>query len=324
MKVLYIMGAGHIGSTIVDIVLGSHAHVESLGELSKFHRAGWTPDSSRVCACGSPVHECAFWVEIRRRWSEMTGCADGREYIRAQTDFENSTLAWPRLLLHSSRGTPQFKRYLELTGALYRAIHEVGGKPVLVESSLTPRRAYGLAKNPDLDLYLIHMVRDGRGVIWSLMKPGKQALITKKYIPAPPFRTSRYWVSANLQSAWVYGQVPAAKRMMMRYEDFVLDPASVVTRIGSFVGEDLSGVMNGSVLANSSPVRHTVGGNRIRMQKDIHIRADFAWMEHLAEKDQLVFWRTAGWLARRFGYRQPQTDYSVGPGISPAGAGPDN
>src|SRR5512138_347128 len=137
MKVLYIMGAGHIGSTIVDIVLGRHPHVESLGELSKFHRAGWTPDSSRVCACGSPVFECPFWVEVRRRWSGMTGYTDSREYVRAQTDFENSNLAWPRLLWHSARHTQQFKRYLELTGALYRAIHEVGGKPVLVESSLT-------------------------------------------------------------------------------------------------------------------------------------------------------------------------------------------
>jgi hypothetical protein len=47
------------------------------------------------------------------------------------------------------------------------------------------------------------------------------------------------------------------------------------------------------------------------MQKDIRIKADFAWMEHLPEKDRLMFWRTAGWLARRFGYRQNQTDYGT-------------
>lgn len=311
MKVLYIMGAGHIGSTIVDIVLGSHGHMESLGELSKFHRAGWTPESNRVCSCGSPVYECPFWSQVRRCWSELTGCTDGREAVRLQDTFENSTLAWPQLLWQSRLRTPKFRRYMDLTAALYQSIQEVGGKVVLVESSLTPRRAYALAMNPAIDLHLIHMVRDGRGVIWSLMKPGKQALISKKYVPAPPSQTSRYWVSANLQSSWVFRQVPAAKRMLMRYEDFVLDPASVVTRIGSFIGEDLAGVMNGSEVANSSPVRHTVGGNRIRMQKDIRIRADFAWMGNLTEKDQRTFWRTAGWLARRFGYRQDQTDYAA-------------
>jgi hypothetical protein len=302
MKVLYIMGAGHIGSTILDIVLGSHPHFESLGEVSKYHRNGWKADTNRTCSCGEPVFECPFWVQARARWMELTGQPDPTRYVALQNRFESSGSGWLALLWNSIFSSSDFRDFKDWTAAFYQAIHEVGGKPVLVDSSLTPRRAFALAKNPKIDLHLIHMVRDGRGVIWSLMKPGKQALIRKEYVPAHPFKTTRYWLSANLQSLSVFNQVPEAKRRLVRYEDFVTNPSLTVQKIGEWVGEDLSDVISESGLSNPNPVRHTVGGNRVRMQKDIRIRADFAWQEHLPQKDRKLFWRTAGWLARRFGY----------------------
>lgn len=301
MKVIYIMGAGHIGSTILDIVLGSHPHFESLGEVSKYHRNGWTPDNNRTCSCGASVYECSFWVAVREKWMQLTGQPDPERYVSLQRKFESSGSGWTKLLWNSISPSADFKQFKDWTASFYEAIHQVGGKPVLVDSSLTPRRAFALAKNPGIDLHLIHMVRDGRGVIWSLMKPGKQ-ILTKEYIPAPPIKTTRYWISANLQSLLVFNQVPEEKRRLVRYEDFVTNPSLTVQKIGEWVGEDLSAVISDAGLTNPNPVRHTVGGNRVRMQKDIRIRADFAWQENLSQKDRQLFWRTAGWLARRFGY----------------------
>lgn len=301
MKLIYIMGAGHIGSTIVDIVLGSHPNIESLGEVNKFHRRSWTLDENRKCSCGETVYECPFWVEVRRKWMEMTGYDGPEEILALQSRFEKTSSTWLNLLWNSVFPSREFSKFQQATAALYQSVHEVGGRKFLVESSLSPRRAYGLTKNPGIDLYLIHMVRDGRGVIWSLKKPGKK-IMTKKYVPAPAMRTTRYWISANLQSFWVSMQVPKAKKMLLRYEDFVTDPAATLTRIGDWVGEDLSGLISDFSLTNPNQERHTVGGNRIRMKKDIRIRADFAWEEKLSQKDRKLFWRTAGWLAKRFGY----------------------
>lgn len=308
MKVLYIMGTGHVGSTIVDVALGAHPQVESLGEVSKFMRTGWTPDGNRKCACGSSVYECPFWSDVRKKWSDLTGSADATRYITLQKLYESSSLGWPGLLWDAYRLSPSFTEFMRETEALYRAIHQVGRKPILVESSLTPRRGYALSRNPNIDLHLIHMVRDGRGVIWSLKKPGKQTL-TKEYVPAPPLRTIKYWVSANLQSLWVYNQVKEEKRLFIRYEDFVTNPSMTLKKIGDWMGEDFTGLVTDFHISDQAPVRHTVGGNRIRMQKDIRIRPDFAWLEHLPEKDRKMFWQTAGWLARRFGYMQHQIDY---------------
>lgn len=295
------MGAGHIGSTIVDIVLGSHPHIESLGEVNKFHRRSWSLDENRKCSCGETVYECPFWIAVRKKWNELTGY-DGPDRILAlQDQFERTSSTWVPLVWNSLFPSSEFLEYQHATASLYRAIHLVGGSPILVESSLSPRRGFGLTKNHDIDLYLIHMVRDGRGVIWSLMKPGKK-IMTKKYVPAPPLRTTRYWISANLQSLFVSSQVRREKKMLLRYEDFVTNPTETLTRIGEWIGEDLSGLIADFSLTNPDEERHTVGGNRIRMKKDIRIRADFAWHEHLSQKDRKLFWRAAGWLAKRFGY----------------------
>ena len=62
---VYIMGRGHSGSTILDIILGSSAAVESLGELvSGLGRCA----AGEQCSCGSPMRECVFWCEVRRRF----------------------------------------------------------------------------------------------------------------------------------------------------------------------------------------------------------------------------------------------------------------
>jgi len=302
MKVIYIMGAGHIGSTILDIVLGSHSRLESLGEISKFHRFGWKLDENRRCACGASVYECPFWSQVRQAWARIIGADDVQRYLELQDRFERSRSGWMRLLRNTLAPSAEFAEYARCTEALYEAVRSVGRKPVLVDSSLTPRRAYALSRMPGIDLHLIHMVRDGRGIIWSLMKPGKKTM-TKAYVPAPSSRTTRYWISANVQSLWVSRRVAMDRRKLIRYEDFVSDPAAAVTEIGAWVGEDLSALVDAHGAVATGNVRHTVAGNRVRMQKELVIRADFAWKELLPDKDRRTFWRMAGWLARRFGYR---------------------
>ena len=310
VKVLYIMGAGHIGSTVVDVVLGHHPRLESLGEILKFHRFGWAADPKRNCSCGQTVHGCPFWSEVRERWIRDTGDVGGARQLALQSAFEDSRAGWPRILLNRLRPGAAFRDYQQGTASLYRAVQEVGGKEILIDSSLRPRRALALTENPAVDLHLIHMVRDGRGVMWSLMKPNKKTL-TRTYRPAPPLRTARYWVSANLQSRFIYSLVPPNKRLLLRYEDFAERPEEALSRIGGLVGIDLSNLLDGFTVRAIGGTRHTVAGNRIRMESEIMIRSDFAWMKNLEERHRRLFWRVAGWLARGYGYRERQESYGA-------------
>jgi hypothetical protein len=297
------MGAGHVGSTVFDIALGSHPQIESLGEISKFHRFGWIDDKNRKCACGLSVYECSFWSHVRHLWVDKIGGNYTKRYLYLQKRIEDSRIGWVRLSMNSILRSSEIKEYNQMTEALYKSVHEVGGKPILVDSSLSPRRAYALTLNSNIDLYLIHFIRDGRGCIWSLKKPGKK-ILTKTYVPAPARRTAKYWISANLQSTLVYNRISEEKRLQIRYEDFATNPESILKQIGLWVGVDLSEVVLGSNVVNAGQVRHTVGGNRVRMLKEICIKPDTAWMENLPSKDRKTFWLMAGWLARKYGYIQ--------------------
>ena len=99
MKVVYIMGAGHIGSTILDIAISTHHNIESLGELSKYHRFGWLPDDNRVCACGLSVYDCSFWGKIRPEWTRLFQSNDADRYIQLQKRYEGSRMGWLRLII---------------------------------------------------------------------------------------------------------------------------------------------------------------------------------------------------------------------------------
>jgi len=302
LKLIYLMGAGHIGSTVIEVVLGGHPHLQSVGEVWKLPVA-WVTGGERTCACGAPVQTCPFWQRVRSEWAGIVGSDAVARYTELRQHFEGSWAGWPRLLWKSRRSRSDFAEHVTKTEAFYEAIRRVGGKPVVVESSLTPRRAYALAMCPQIDLYLIHLVRDGRGVIWSLMNPAKRALVKKAFKPTPSWRTTRYWISANLQSAWVAGRVRPERRLFLRYEDFAQNPGAALERIGAWVGEDLSGLLSAEgATQEPAAVRHTVGGNRVRMQRHVQVRADLGWIEHLPGRDRRLFWAMAGWLARRYGY----------------------
>ena len=306
MKILYLMGAGHVGSTVIDVVIGAHPRIESLGEAWKLPMAWADRASDRVCACGAPIGDCAFWREARKVWAEEVGDDDVARYVALMRRFDGSgnAGAWPRMLRSRLRPTAEFKEYVRRNRALYEAVVRVGGKSTIVESSLSPRRAFVLASTPGIDLHLVHLVRDGRGVIWSHRNPAKHA-VRKSFRPAPTRHITRYWITANLQSAYVYSRLPPERRLRLRYEDFATDPDAALVRLGRFVGEDLSGLLTPDrAIRQPAPVRHTPGGNRVRLMKEVQVRKDFGWMEHLPAKDRALFWLCAGWLARSYGYER--------------------
>ena len=296
VTVLYVMGAGHVGSTAFDVVLGLHPSLESSGELTKLYHPGWETDSKQVCSCGERLDECDRWARIRERWAQATG-GDVERHAQLQRRYERSRGGWLRLL----RRSRDVREYEAATAVLYRSIREFGGRPIVVESSLSPRRAFALSRNPAIDLRVVHFLRDGRGCLWSLTKRA----VRRERTPPTAASVARYWVSANLQSLLVALRVPASRRVRVRYEDFVTRPADVLARVGPIVGLDLGAVASRVSDGRSARVdNHMPGGNRTRFLREISLRADFAWERELPVEGNRAFWRRAGWLAARLGYAE--------------------
>lgn len=298
------MGSGHSGSTVLAVALGNHGAIESVGELHKLARSVCTRDDDRRCACGAPVHACEHWGSVRRRWLDRIGSDALARYIRLQETFERSR-AFPRLLIESKRPSKEFIAYTGMTAALYEAIGDVTGKRVIVDSSKPPVRNYALLLNPRLDARLIHLVRDGRGVVWSLSKPRRQdadAGVPRDRPPTPAWRTSVRWALTNLASEWVIKRAGEQRGLSVRYEALVDRPHQVLESIATVAEEDLADVANALGEQRALEVGHNVGGNRLRMSQAVVLRADTEWQTSLPNRDAETFWRLAGRVARRYGY----------------------
>ena len=335
VKVLKITGLGRSGSTILDVVLGNHPQIESVGEAANLIRTGWVGGESLrgigrkrlrrpLCTCGkrldvpevedAPEEACPFWSRVRREWVERVDPRDDIEgYPRLQIDFELKR-RWSRYgldplprLLYERRGlSARFSSYARLTRAFYESVRAASGKRVIADSGKSPVRTFALSMVPGIDLYAVHLVRDGRGVIASLKKTLKkdvQAGIMWDHEGRPMWKTAVRWTVLNLVSEWVCARLGPGRAMRLRYEDFVADPEAALGRIGSLVGLDLADVADAASSGEPLRVGHNIGGNRTKKSGYVTLRPDAReWEGTLSPSEQRLAWALLGWLMRRYGY----------------------
>ena len=93
--------------------------------------------------------------------------------------------------------------YLSMTESLLAAIKRVSGKAYVTDSSKLPGRALAMFRRTNAQSRIIHLVRDGRGVAWSLRKSqakdvrqGVERSVGGKSI----MRTGLVWMMTNLAS----------------------------------------------------------------------------------------------------------------------------
>lgn len=304
VRVLYVMGSGHSGSTMLDIVLGNHPQIESVGEFQGLSKAGWINNGQ--CACGQRARECDYWNRVRQVLEARTGPFDPYAYATLQDTYER--YHWPfRLLAERRRPSPTFLRYSRLTADLFAAVREVSGRPVIVDSSKNPSRAFALALNPAVDLRLVTLVRDARAVAWSL-KRGQvrgEALGTERNRDSRPvWRAAAFWAWCHVNVSWVAACLPPDHRTFVRYEDFVAAPGVPLMTIGSLFGLDLSEVASRVIAGEPMTVGHNIAGNRLRMQGSVRLNPDFQWRSRLSRSDQVVIWSIAGPQMFWYGYRR--------------------
>jgi hypothetical protein len=300
---LYVMGRGHSGSTILDILVGGGSSVESLGELVSglLHY-----ETGGHCACGSLVRECSFWDEIRRRFE-----AQGFDWIRFCRASRRQTNVRRWLATRLARADdPDRHQLAEMTEAFARAVAQTSGKPHLLDSNKeTARGLFLLRYMPQARV--IHLVRDPRGVLrshyWRVAQGRDFRFMDRHHSSG---RMGPLWLVVAAAS-WTVGNAlcEAARRvapdrvLQLRYEDLRADPTGSVRRIGAAFGLDLEDVVGKLEQGQAFPVGHNVGGNHIRTEGAVRFNPKAEkerpplprWMEALT--------LTLCWpLMRRYGY----------------------
>ena len=303
LRVVYIAGVGRSGSTVLDSVLGNHPLIQSVGELSRLASDAWIQNF--YCSCGKRSKDCPFWVAVHQAWCDLNGNVSVEEYVETQSRVEHFR-RWPFLIRKSWKKTETFQVYTEQTLQLLKAIRMVSGCSTIVDSSKGLERAYVLSLIPDIDLRVIQLVRDPRGVVWSHKKAFAKDLQNglPRDIPSQPaWRAALYWCRMNMQADWLRRRLGPEKALLVRYEDFMLNTLPVLQKIGNFIGIDLTNVQRVIDEGGQLYFDHTIAGNRVRMKGKLELKFDEDWKQYLSPQDRRITETLSGWLMTHYGYK---------------------
>lgn len=274
LTVLYVAGSGRSGSTLIDAILGQVPGWFAVGEVRNVWDYGLV--EQRPCGCGQPVNACEVWSRVVRRL-EAGGPLDPAEMAAWREQFAQTK----RLLPIMTRGAayaaqPAMQPYLDTTRALYQAIAAETGARVIVDSSKWPTYAFLLGTMPDIDLYVLHLVRDPRACAFSWRRK-KQAEPGRYLDQQSAAFTTAYWAVWNPAIRHLFGS-DSSRYRFLRYEDFAASPRSRIAEVLEFLGEPMQSspfVSDDTAVVHGT---HAIEGNAAKFTRgDLVIRADDEW-----------------------------------------------
>jgi hypothetical protein len=307
------MGYGHSGSTLLDILLGSHDHIFSAGEM--VHYDPMSSGEDDLCACGEKHNQCTHWIQVSKHFKALV--PDAKTFsptvLNKKFDKWRSLICWIRLLRQHKNPSSEFREYSRHLVALFYAVSLSSGRSIIVDSSKSPCRAATLAGLQNaIDLRIIHLVRDGRAVCWSMMKKSRRQSdnrVSKKKNRFIAFmRTMIGWTATNLVAECIAKMgIGLDHYLRIRYEDLIEDHEFFFERVGTLTDESMHKPINVISSGTGLKIGHMAAGNRLRMSKKVVLRPDYDWCNHLPMRYKKLFDLICGLVLKHYGYTRQQT-----------------
>jgi hypothetical protein len=303
VKVLYVVGLGRSGSTILSNSLGQIPGFFSGGELNFIWRHNVI--ENRLCGCGRPFRECPVWTRVM---DEAFGGMDGRdprEMMRLQ-NLGTRTRHIPSMLTEGGRRglAERLEKLLISYGRLYEAIGNVTDSRVVVDSSKEPAHGFAMGMVPGVELYALHLIRDPRAAAYSWSKKKYQPdTDTKVYmVRFSPTKSSALWDSWNASAEALWRRTPE-RYLRLRYEDFVSDPRRSFEKILRLVREAEAEPPLVGEREVKLGVSHTVSGNPNRFETGaVELRPDHEWISKMNPRDRTLVTALTLPLLKHYGY----------------------
>ena len=296
VRVLYLAGTGRSGSTLLARILDRADGVFAAGELRYVWQRGLLED--RLCGCGEPFSTCPFWTEVIERAFGGRGNLDARRVAATQRSLTRLRRV-PGMLTTRSGGPPA--DYLGSLSALYRAVLDVSGCALVVDSSKLPSYGFVLGQVPDLDVRFVHLVRDPRGAAYSWSRPKAQPDSEDGMQRMSVLKSSSLWLAWNASAPALLRD--PSRYLVVRYEDLVARPREVVDQILAFGGQRGNGTPFVDERTVALERSHTVAGNPNRLEAGrVEVREDQVWTTALGRSRQVLVTAVTTPLLRRFDY----------------------
>jgi len=322
-RLVYVLAASHSGSTLLSMLLGAHPQIATIGEMKM--PAGAMGDLSRYrCSCGSLIQECCFWTQIK---GGMAVRGFEFDLARAGTDYRMAPSLYVRCLLGPMHKgavlevvrdvalglSPTWRKHMAMAhrrnAALASTVLEMTGAQTVVDSSKVGIRLKYLLRNPDLDVKVIRLIRDGRAVALTYMDPAGFADAkdparrgggmggNREEERLTMAQAAYEWRRSVEEAEYILRYLPQSRWIEIRYEDYCREPESTLNRLHEFLGVEA----RGQPKQFRSAQQHVVG-NGMRLDTTCEVCLDERWRKVLTEGDLKVFDRISGTANRRYGY----------------------
>jgi len=195
-RVVYILGPGHCGSTLLSLLLNGHPQCVAVGELSKLDAA-------------IANHEA---VLDRPEW---------RAALQACESFGALQLGHPGMRELVRWSPERIAAWARPRKALLDALVEATGRPIVVDASKSWQQLYLMQRSQLFDLHVIDLVRDAHGVVHSYTK--KYGELTHGLSKWMKSRVAAIALARRFDGRW----------LRVRYEELGTD---TLARICDFIG----------------------------------------------------------------------------------------
>ncbi len=270
---VYIMGRGHSGSTVLDLLLGNSNEIESVGEF-----ISGCVSYNRKCSCGKDFKSCNYWMKIRKNY-EKSNNFKWEESCKQVKKI--SHIKYFIKILFASLNNSEFIEYAIINNKLFHSIAQNSNKRYVVDSSKEVTRGLFLLKYT-CNTKIIHLVRNPESILSSnyyRIKNGKgfkflrKTYENKNLMPLLLFMSCFGWIIGNLLAELIKIRFYNKKRVLIiRFEDLNNDSSNTLKQISDFIEVDLEPIIINIQRKIEMEIGHNIGGNHMRMQGKFYFK----------------------------------------------------
>ena len=275
-SLIYIIGAGRSGTTLLDILLGNANNTISIGELNRFFKRDGIPPKRKE---NSPT--ALFWREIRDRFDAEN---PNEDYTKLAKIFRRNEYHSTAFKAFFKVNDANYKRYLN---ASYKAVFSKVDEEVLIESSKYPLRALNLSNHlsfSGVKIKYLYVKKDPVKVVESF----KQANVEQP--PKNFISANVYYFLVNVLCTIVFRALKRNHRChKIKLETLLNEPIKTLSDIEAALDIDLGEAKR--KVENNQPLDtgFLFDGNRIRLKESL-----------LLQSNKPVERRSIGYFTTRF------------------------
>lgn len=256
-RLIYIIGAGRSGTTVLDIILGNLDDAISLGEINRYFKRQGTPPQRK-----SKDKTALFWLDFKANLEnknvKYSNCDANQKLLHRNEYHTALKTLWCK----------PSEEYSRMMCDFYDTLICQTTNSLIIESSKYPLRAFhlsNLATKTPFQVDFVYLKKDPLKVVKSFGKKG---------LEQPPkgfWAANVYYLIINILCTWVTNRLrkKGHKVCLLNYEELAESSTTALTRLGADLALDISKPL--SLILNKHPLQTGVmfDGNRIRLKDNI-------------------------------------------------------